>query len=244
MGRLTRISNRSFLWALCTLLIVLVTVLVIWPNAHSKEIGQFEDLYRAHVGYLNQKGTFPAIVMIGTQPQSWRVVMYPWITNDGFLGRYDTSKPFDSVENISAIENRASNGRFFGECYSSKLRDFQVSRHASILRITGSGTLGIDGRLNPPDGAKFTILAVECQESTSLWTSTTDFDLSRYTDAELDQWLHNGSRIAIFSNGDIRRFKRSISGTEFRSFCSASGNDAVDLTKTELVKSCVLFGKE
>ena len=234
-----RIKKRLLIFGVPTLCAVAVLVLLVTSKTDDKaDLGKIQSVYRAMQDYTSG-GDLPNIVTLDGQHQSWRVALYPYMINDHFAVWYDTLQPFDSPKNLLATTKTSAHGSPFGECYytnTDSLKSTQV--RSTLLRVTGVGTLG-DGLLSRKieRGVSETILLIEHPKSDVLWTSLEDFHVTAESDAEIELWIRESRRIALFANGDIRQLPRNTTPAEFRAMCMIAEVQPTIIRRSRLLLS-------
>jgi prepilin-type processing-associated H-X9-DG protein len=179
--------------------------------------------------YHDTYQTFPPAFIAdknGKPMTSWRVLILPYIEQQGLHSQYDFSKPWDSPENMAVAQNIPA-------VYRSPLEETsnpQNRLHTSYMFIAGKGTvfdkpgnISINGIT---DGTSNTIALAEVNGSGVLWTQPTDLDAAQLDfvirgmkDArpgQLNTASPRGLNVGFF-DGSVRVLPKDTPPAEFRS---------------------------
>lgn len=200
-----------------------------------------KNIFLAHKSFSIANGPLPTIVDDRVHPsRSWRVELHPYISNNGFLSKFDKRLPFDSPTNLLAAK-QVANVETGAEYRINS--DYKAKRlnWTSILRIAGADTLGrgFDPRMEVPDGNGNTILFVICSDSGVLWTKPADLDVVVGMPLEeqseiLRRWFESSTRIVVLANGQARKLHGNTTFTEFVAMCTSNGGEAPLISKHKL----------
>lgn len=120
----------------------------------------------------------------GKPMHSWRVLILPFIEQQGLHSRYDFSKPWDSPENLAVADSMPP-------VYRSPFdaENKQTANHTSYLFFAGKNTVFDGGKAMSfagiTDGLSNTLVLCEVNNSGIVWTQPTDLDA-----AQLDFAIH------------------------------------------------------
>jgi type II secretory pathway pseudopilin PulG len=137
--------------------------------------------------YHDVNGTFPPAYIAdkdGKPMTSWRVLILPYIEQQGLASQYDYTKPWDSPENMQVAQN-------IPQVYRSPLEETnpQNRLHTSYLFFAGKGSAFETSPVSMnsiTDGTSNTLVLAEINNSGVIWTQPTDLDT-----AQLDFMIHS-----------------------------------------------------
>jgi type II secretory pathway pseudopilin PulG len=122
--------------------------------------------------------TFPPAFIAdkdGKPMTSWRVLILPFVEQQGLHSQYDFSKPWDSPENMAVAQNMP-------EIYRSPLDDANNAQnrlHTSYMFFAGKGSVFEKSPVtigSITDGTSNTLVLAEVNNTGVIWTQPTDLD--------------------------------------------------------------------
>lgn len=131
--------------------------------------------------YHDTHGEFPPAVIKdkdGKPMHSWRVLILPYIEQQGLYSQYDMNQPWDSPQNMQVANSMP-------QVYRSPLDTSNKpnSNITSYLLFAGKGTVfGEEGKAsigNITDGTSNTVALTEVDNSGIIWTQPVDLDAEK-----------------------------------------------------------------
>jgi type II secretory pathway pseudopilin PulG len=224
-----------------TLLLIGGLVLAVaWPSvtngfrraAQSRDLQNMETIAQALNAYSDRYGTYPPPVVLdanGTPLYSWRVLILPFMGNEGLYKRFELSKPWNSPANQSLLNQMPS------EFASSNSPDAAGIYETNYVLLTGPGTLfPPSGPLSRTQAEKNTILLVETNNMCS-WTQPGDINIGRGLRVGQKPMvdvggLHQGSFTAITTDEDGLRIPSDVPQAVLDALVTPDGGENVDVS--------------
>jgi hypothetical protein len=192
--------------------------------------------------YHDTHRTFPPAFIAdkdGKPMHSWRVLILPFMEQQGLHAQYDFSKPWDSPENMAVAEKVPA-------VYRSPLEPSNTPQnrlHTSYLFFTGKGTVFAQ----PDQGASFgeirdgttnTLALAEVNNSGVIWTQPIDLDAEKLdfiirdmqdaVPGQLNTASPRGLAVGFF-DGSVRVLPKETSPQDLRSAADPADGRAVSL---------------
>ena len=202
----------------------------------AQSMNNMKQIMLAMHNYHQTYNTFPPAYIAdkdGKPMTSWRVLILPFIEQQGLADQYDPTKPWDSPENLAVAE-------FIPQVYRSAAEPStpQNRNHTSYMFLTGKGTAFDGGRgtsiASITDGTSNTICLVEVAQSETPWTKPTDLDVAQLDfiirDAknaqpgQLNAVTRGSLKVGMF-DGSVRRIPQSTPPDVLKA--SAGSADAI-----------------
>jgi hypothetical protein len=189
--------------------------------------------------YHDTYQTFPPAYIAdkdGKPMTSWRVLILPFVEQQGLHAQYDFSKPWDSPENMAVAQNMP-------QVYRSPLETTnpQNRLHTSYLFFGGKGSVFEKSPVSMnsiADGTSNTIILAEVNNSGVLWTQPTDLDAAqldfviRSTKDGRPGQLNTDSPRGLnvgFMDGSVRVLPKSTNPADIKSAVDPADGGAVML---------------
>lgn len=188
---------------------------------------------RALNAYADEYGTYPppAVLDAGGKPMhSWRVLILPYLGEKRLYTMYDMSKPWNAPENM-AVQSQMPEV-FLSPGVTNPL----LASESSYMLVTGPGTMfppsGPVARSAVTDGGANTLLVVETQNSSTVWTEPKDLDVTKLP-SQIGALggiggTHQGGATAVFVDGEAAWLPSDTSKAVIDSLLSPSGGEAVE----------------
>jgi len=130
--------------------------------------------------YSNDHGSYPTPTVTdatGRPLYSWRVLLLPYLGEQGLYEKFVLTEPWDSANNLSLVSRMP-------DVYAAPASpDANALGEACYMLITGPGTLfPASGPLNEKavtDSPAETLLVVEVRNQGDAWTKPSDLDVSK-----------------------------------------------------------------
>ncbi len=189
-------------------------------------------LHQYHVVY----GAFPPAFIADEQGRpvhSWRVLILPFLEQQGLYDQYDFREPWNGPNNIKLLSKLPP----VFECPTSHSPGPPVSTFTSYVAISGPGTMfpGAESiRLDQvTDGPAQTLMVVEVANVQIPWTKPEDLDVrtmaSRIHDRDHPSISsnHPGGAVAAFGDGASRFLPGSINGMGLKALVTIAGGETI-----------------
>jgi hypothetical protein len=161
----------------------------------------------------------------GKPMHSWRVLILPYIEEQGLHSRYDFSKPWDSPENLAVADSMP---RVYRSPFDEENK--QTANHTSYLFFTGKNSVS--------DGLSNTMVLCEVNNSGVVWTQPTDLDvaqldfvvhkLQEQKQGQITSALSNGVVVGML-DGSVRTISDHVNPEDMRSATDPADGRAVVL---------------
>lgn len=190
-----------------------------------------KQIAAALLNYESAYGSFPPAFVAdenGRPMHSWRVLILPFIEEEGLYSQYDFDKPWDSPENLALADFMPS----VYMCPSNPGSDITLT---SYLAITGPGTAFPGNRSTRMkdflDGMHKSILVIEAADKGVNWLEPTDLDVSRMTfrpgsgPGDPSSSHSGGIVITGFADGHVDTIHDDVDPAVFQAMTTIAGND-------------------
>ncbi len=186
--------------------------------------------------YHEAHGHFPPAYLTdeeGMPAHSWRVLLLPYLEEQGLYEQYDFDQPWDSPANL-ALANRMPEAYC---CPAAKTQ--RGTPQTSYAMLVGPGMVS-DGPTGTSlqqllDGSSQTILMVEVDAPGIHWLEPRDISLEDFLaqfGRDRTAGNHPGVVNVLFCDGSVHSIPRSFSPRRVRALCTiAGGEDASQFQK-------------
>jgi hypothetical protein len=224
-----------------------VIAALVFPAIHSartaarnmQSLNNEKQILLALHNYHDVNQTFPPAYIAdkdGKPMTSWRVLILPYIEQQGLASQYDYSKPWDSPENMAVAQNMPA-------VYRSPFEESnpQNRTHTSYLFFGGKGSVFEKSPVSISsiiDGTSNTIVLAEVNNSGVIWTQPTDLDAAQLDfvirgtkDGQPGQLNTNSPRglNVGFMDGSVRTLPKSTPAMDIKSAVDPADGRAVML---------------
>lgn len=185
--------------------------------------------------YHEEHGTFPPAYVAdenGKPMHSWRVLLLPYLEQDGLHAMYDFDEPWDSPENQAVAQ-------MMPDVYRCPSNSPSGGSETGYVVIVGPGTV-FDGakttsldKISASDGASNTVLVMEVAGATP-WLEPRDYDPDlpdggRPANRSSRGAKHPGGVNVLFCDGSVRSIHSPLSRQVLKEAATVAGGEAVFL---------------
>jgi hypothetical protein len=176
--------------------------------------------------YSSEQGSLPPAALHGKDGRpllSWRVLVLPYIEQDGLYRQFRLDEPWDSPHNIQLLPKMPKvyspfDGRPTSEPYTTYYQVF-VGKGAAF---EGARGLRADGDF--PDGTSNTILIVEAGSAVP-WTKPEDLAYEAGKPLPRLGGLFKGTFRAALADSSVRSVSKEVSEDTLRAAVTRDGHD-------------------
>jgi prepilin-type processing-associated H-X9-DG protein len=181
--------------------------------------------------YHDINGAFPPAYVSdsdGKPMHSWRVLILPYMEQQGLYSAYDQSQPWDAATNRALLSQMPVTY----QCQSSGV----AGQNTSYVVVRGPETMfDVDKPCkiaDITDGTSNTIMVIEAPHANIPWTEPRDLDLAQATmainaGANSPHSDHPGGAQVLFADGSVRFLKAGIPQDQLRAMFTKAGNEMV-----------------
>ena len=187
--------------------------------------GNGRQLGLAIQDYYETHGKFPSASGAegGSEMQSWRVRILPYIMQDAVYQEYDMGQSYDHSSN-SIVKG------LYIPTFQSPRGESTLDDTTHFVAVVGPNTvLTTDGkkiqRSDIKDGLTKTIMLIEYRESTLPWYQPGDVSVDEAID--IIQNADSSGTVAIFADGSYSMIPPSISEKDLRALFTRNGGETI-----------------
>ncbi len=178
--------------------------------------------------YHSVFNSFPPAYTVDAQGKpllSWRVLILPYIDEQGLFDQFHLNEPWDSPHNLGLAA-------LIPEVYRCPSEPAGFGSGSCYAAISGPGTIFPGDRavkvVDITDGTANTAMIGEVKGANGIWTQPADvpFDAGFTGPGNFSSW-HPGGWNMLFSDGTVRFLPDSINTTTCRGLMTISGGEAV-----------------
>jgi Protein of unknown function (DUF1559) len=194
--------------------------------ARTQSSNNLKQIGLAMHNYLSSEGTFPPAYRAGKDGKallSWRVLILPYLEQEGLYREFHLDEPWDSAHNRNLIERMPNVYRSPASAAGSGMTTYETVRGPGTV-FPGSKGVKIS---DITDGTSNTIMVVEVSDLKAvIWTKPDDFAFDENNPAD-GLWMGPQGFLAAMCDGSVRFIRNSINPQVLRDLFIRNDGHAV-----------------
>jgi prepilin-type processing-associated H-X9-DG protein len=220
----------------CTIIPIMVLVALLLPAVQAAReaarraqcVNNLKQIGLAMHNYQSTYGVFPPAAAVGPDGKpllSWRVLILPYIEQDGLYQQFKLDEPWDSPNNKPLLERMPRSftcPSFPGSETAPTTSIYQVLIGPGTLFDKAEGVSPSDIR----DGTSNTLMVVESKAPVA-WSQPSGLAYRPGTPIEGLGSVHPGGFNALFGDGSVRFLKTSVPSETINALATRNGGEVV-----------------
>ncbi len=200
----------------------------------AQSTGQMKQIGLAMLNYEQANRKFPPAYRADKEGKpllSWRVLILPFVEQDGLYKQFHLDEPWDSEHNKTLIARMPA-------VYKSPKSKVSGEGKTNYLTIRGEKTVFPGGKsigfADIRDGTSNTMMTVEVSDQKAVvWTKPDDFEYDESDPLKGLSGLWPGGFIGGMTDGSVRFFPSSIKPETLKAIFTRNGGEVVDWSQLE-----------
>lgn len=229
-----KLSGKELTWAAKTKIDVdtlaaqgvLAVAKVRQAAMRSQSANNLKQIGIAMHNYHDTTGNFPAAAVYGKDGKpllSWRVLILPYIEQDGLYKQFKLNEPWDSEHNKKLLAK-------LPKVYADPSGKTDVKYGTYYQCFTGKGTV-FEGKkgirfTDIADGTSNTLMIVEAGKAVP-WSKPEDLPYADAAPVPAVGGIFPGGFNALFCDGSVRFLPKTLQGKTFRALITRNGGEAI-----------------